>query len=277
MNGHMLSIGAFAHIGQVTHRQLRHWDAAGLLVPAHVDELTGYRSYDPAQLQQLHRIVALRRLGFSIGDIVAMLDEGVSTAFLAEQLRARQADVEREHRIAEARLVDVERRLRLIETKNTMATIEYVEKPLPALRLAARTAVVPEQPDIAGFAGPAFDAIADVIGDAPGALDTPAALYEPTDEGIRVTVGYVYDNAAQEGFEIVEVPAADCAACGVHLGSMDHIANSWQALHTAITDRGLTPSGAYRELYIRAYPDDQTGWVTELQQPIEAPMREGQP
>ena len=153
MNGHMLSIGAFAHIGQVTHRQLRHWDAAGLLVPAHVDELTGYRSYDPAQLQQLHRIVALRRLGFSIGDIVAMLDEGVSTAFLTEQLRAGQADVEREHRIAEARLVDVERRLRLIETKNTMAPIEYVEKPLPALRLAARTTVVPEQPDIAGFAG----------------------------------------------------------------------------------------------------------------------------
>ncbi|WP_374952976.1 MerR family DNA-binding transcriptional regulator [Arthrobacter sp. ZGTC212] len=40
----MLSIGAFAQIGQVTHRMLRHWDAAGLLVPAHVDEFSGYRS-----------------------------------------------------------------------------------------------------------------------------------------------------------------------------------------------------------------------------------------
>ncbi|MGP9726928.1 MerR family DNA-binding transcriptional regulator, partial [Glutamicibacter sp. 287] len=46
----MLSIGAFAQIGQVTHRMLRHWDTAGLLVPAHVDEFSGYRSYDPAQL-----------------------------------------------------------------------------------------------------------------------------------------------------------------------------------------------------------------------------------
>lgn len=276
MNGGMLSIGAFAHIGQVTHRQLRHWDSAGLLVPAYVDEFTGYRSYDPSQLQQLHRIVALRRLGFSIEDITAMLDEGVSTAFLAEQLRARQADVEREYRIAEARLVDVERRLHLIEMRNIMSPIEYVEKPLPALRLAARTTVVAEQPDIAGFVGPAFDAIADVIGDVPGALDTPVALYESTDEGMQVTVGYVYDKAAQEGFEIVEVPAAAFAVCGVHLGSMEHIANSWQALHTVIADRGLMSSGVCREFYIRAYPDDQTDWVTELQQPIELPMREGQ-
>ncbi len=267
----MLSIGAFAQIGQVTHRQLRHWEAAGLLAPAHVDKITGYRSYDPSQLRQLHRIVALRRLGFGIDDIAAMLAEGVTTDFLAEQLRSRQAEVEREHRVAEARLVDVARRLRLIETENTMSTIEYVERPLPALRLAARTTVVPEQPDIAGFVGPAFDAIAGVIGDVPGALDTPVAIYEPTEEGMRVTVGYPYNGEAQEGLEIAEVPAAGTALCGVHLGSMERIGNSWQALHTAVLERGVVPSAACRELYIRAYPEDQTDWVTELQQPIEPP------
>lgn len=59
----MLTIGAFAQLGQVTHRMLRHWDSAGILVPAHVDKFSGYRSYDPSQLAQLHRIVALRQLG----------------------------------------------------------------------------------------------------------------------------------------------------------------------------------------------------------------------
>lgn len=33
----MLSIGAFADLGQVSVRMLRHWDAVGLLPPAHVD------------------------------------------------------------------------------------------------------------------------------------------------------------------------------------------------------------------------------------------------
>lgn len=185
----MLSIGAFAQIGQVTHRQLRHWDAAGLLVPAHVDAVTGYRSYDPSQLRQLHRIVALRRLNFSIGDIAAILGEGVTTRFLAEQLRKRRAEVEQEHRVAEARLVDVERRLHLIETEKTMSPIEFVEKSLPGLRLAARTIILPEQPDIAGFVGPAFEAIASIIGGVSGALDNPVAIYEATENGLRVTVG----------------------------------------------------------------------------------------
>lgn len=269
----MLSIGAFSQIGQVTHRQLRHWDSLGLLVPAHVDEFTGYRSYDPSQLKHLHRIVALRRLGFGIDDISAMLDEGVDTDFLAEQLRARQSEVEREHRIAAARLVDVERRLHLIETENQMSTIEFVEKPLPALRLAARTAVVAEQPDIAGVISPMFDGIAHVIGGVSGALDTPVALYEPVEEGMRVTAGYVYDGEPREGFEIVEVPAAGASICGVHLGPMDHIGNSWQALHTDLLARGYVPSDACRELYVRSYPEDQTDWVTELQQPVERQAR----
>ncbi|MGO1182206.1 MAG: MerR family transcriptional regulator [Micrococcaceae bacterium] len=267
----MLSIGAFAQIGQVTHRQLRHWDAAGLLVPAHVDEFTGYRSYDPSQLQQLHRIVALRRLDFSMDDIAGMLSEGVSTDFLARQLLTRRTQVERDHRIAQARLVDVERRLHLIEKENTMSHIEYVEKSLPALRLAARTTVVAEQPDIAGFVGPAFDAIAEILGTVPGALETPLAIYEPTEDGLRVTVGYTYSGEPRAGFDIVEVPAAEAALCGVHLGSMERIGNSWQALHTTIVERGFVPSAGCRELYVRAYPKDQADWVTELQQPIEPP------
>ncbi|WP_309065031.1 MerR family transcriptional regulator [Microbacterium sp.] len=90
---------------------LRHWDTAGLLVPAHVDEFNGYRSYDPSQLERLHRIVALRQLGFGLDDIAAMLDDGIDHERLTTLLRERRAEVEREQRIATARLVDVERRL----------------------------------------------------------------------------------------------------------------------------------------------------------------------
>ncbi|MGS0562303.1 MerR family transcriptional regulator [Microbacterium aurugineum] len=141
----MLSIGAFAQIGQVTHRMLRHWDTAGLLVPAHVDEFNGYRSYDPSQLERLHRIVALRQLGFGLDDISAILERGVDAERIASLLRIRRAEVEQEHRIAAERLVDVERRLHLIEREKHMSRIEIVEKPLPAVRLAAVRTVVPDQ------------------------------------------------------------------------------------------------------------------------------------
>ena len=89
----MLSIGAFAQIGQVTHRMLRHWDAAGLLMPARVDEFSGYRSYDPSQLERLHRIVALRQLGFGLDDISSILDQGVEAERIAALLRIRRTEV----------------------------------------------------------------------------------------------------------------------------------------------------------------------------------------
>ncbi|WP_029264780.1 MULTISPECIES: MerR family transcriptional regulator [unclassified Microbacterium] len=263
----MLSIGAFAQVGQVTHRMLRHWDTAGLLVPAHVDEFSGYRSYDPSQLERLHRIVALRQLGFGLDDISTILERGVDAERIAALLRIRRAEVEQEHRIAAERLVDVERRLHLIERENHMSQIEIVDKPLPAVRLAAIRTIVADQPAVAAVVGPAFDAVAEIIGDQ-HSLSTPIAEYETLDDGLQVIAGYAYTGPAQAGFEIIELPAAAAAVCGIHLGSMDRIAESWQAIHTEIFARGLVHDGPCRELYVRAVSEDQSDWVTELQQPV---------
>lgn len=264
----MLSIGAFAQIGQVTHRMLRHWDTAGLLVPAHVDEFNGYRSYDPSQLDQLHRIVALRQLGFGLEDIATMLGDRLDAERLTSLLEERRADVEREHRVAAARLVDVERRLHLIQKEKHMSRIEIIEKSLPAVRLAARTAVAADQAEVGTIVGPAFDAIAEVLDAVGASRATPIAQYASGEDGLRLTVGYDYTGPAIEGVEIVELPAEPAAVCGIHLGTMERIQQSWMALHEEIIARGLVPSGPCRELYVRAVSDDQDDWVTELQQPV---------
>ena len=265
----MLSIGAFAQIGQVTHRMLRHWDSAGLLVPAHVDEFSGYRSYDPSQLAQLHRIVALRQLGFGLEDIASILAAGVDADRIAGMLRIRRAEVENEQRTAAARLLDVERRLHLIEKEHAMSQIEIVSKSLPAVRLAARRGLAAEQPDVAGVVGPLFDDVAEVLASAGACLDTPIAQYEMGEDGIRIVAGYAVDSVEPDGVETVDLPFVPAAICGVHLGSMDRIGESWQAVHAEIIARGFAPSGPCREVYVRAVPDDQADWVTELQQPVD--------
>src|SRR5450631_4478491 len=71
----MLNIGEFARLGQVSPRMLRHYDDLGLLQPSRVDPATGYRFYAVAQLSRLHRILALRDLGFSLDQISGLLDE----------------------------------------------------------------------------------------------------------------------------------------------------------------------------------------------------------
>jgi DNA-binding transcriptional MerR regulator len=54
----MFSIGDFARHGRVSVRMLRHYDAIGLLRPACVDHLAGYRFYRADQLAELNRILA---------------------------------------------------------------------------------------------------------------------------------------------------------------------------------------------------------------------------
>jgi len=55
----MLGIGEFARRGRISVRMLRHYDAMGLLTPAHVDEWTGRRAYEVSQLARLNRLVVL--------------------------------------------------------------------------------------------------------------------------------------------------------------------------------------------------------------------------
>src|SRR5262245_37245452 len=90
----MLNIGDFARHGRVSVRMLRHYDAIGLLRPAHVDPATGYRSYETGQLGRLNRIVALKDLGFTLEQVRSILDEKIGVEELRGMLRLRRAEVQ---------------------------------------------------------------------------------------------------------------------------------------------------------------------------------------
>lgn len=62
-------IGAFALLAGVSARTLRFYDRIGLLRPARVDPLTGYRLYLPQQLRELAAIIELREAGLPLAEI----------------------------------------------------------------------------------------------------------------------------------------------------------------------------------------------------------------
>ena len=66
-------IGEFAELSGVSTKTLRHYDKVGLLRPATVGALTGYRYYTTAQLRELSWILALRDLGLSLPEIRAFV------------------------------------------------------------------------------------------------------------------------------------------------------------------------------------------------------------
>lgn len=71
----MLKIGAFSKLSRVSVRMLRHYDEMGLLKPAQIDRFTDYRYYREDQLPIVCRITALKDMGFSLADIVKILEE----------------------------------------------------------------------------------------------------------------------------------------------------------------------------------------------------------
>jgi DNA-binding transcriptional MerR regulator len=69
-------IQEFAELAGVTVRALHHYDRLKLLSPAHRSE-RGYRIYCHEDLGRLERILALRYLGLSLGEISALLNTPV--------------------------------------------------------------------------------------------------------------------------------------------------------------------------------------------------------
>jgi DNA-binding transcriptional MerR regulator len=92
-----LSVGEIAAQTGLTVPTLHHYDELGLLVP---DERTqaGHRRYGAAEVERLYRIVALRRLGLSLGDVAAVLD-GALEAVVRSQLDALDERIETTRRL----------------------------------------------------------------------------------------------------------------------------------------------------------------------------------
>ncbi len=93
-SGGLVTIGEFARLSRLSAKALRRYDEMGLLRPALVDPVNGYRYYDPAQVEGARLVAWLRRIGMPlsrIGRIVA-LDAGAA----AVEIRAYWARVEAE-------------------------------------------------------------------------------------------------------------------------------------------------------------------------------------
>jgi DNA-binding transcriptional MerR regulator len=132
----MLQIGEFSQLGQVTVRTLRHYAQLGLLEPAHIDASSGYRYYHLDQLPQLHRILALKDLGFPLDQVKGLLDEGVDVDRLQELLLSRQSDLERELAENQRRLGQVEARLAMLrQGSNPSDNYEVLIKATPGIHL----------------------------------------------------------------------------------------------------------------------------------------------
>ncbi|MDR1133603.1 MAG: MerR family transcriptional regulator [Synergistaceae bacterium] len=70
-----MKVGEFSRITGLSHKALRLYDRAALLVPAYTDEATRYRYYLPNQITDAIRIKILRGFGVSLDNIKSFVSE----------------------------------------------------------------------------------------------------------------------------------------------------------------------------------------------------------
>ena len=267
----MYRIGEFSQLGRVTVNTLRHYDGVGLLTPAHVDSMTGYRYYTAGQLPRLYRILALKELGLGLEEIGRFLDEDLSLAEMKGILKWQQKEAERQIEAEQARLVRVATWLRQLESEGKMPEFNVVIKKVETEKIASMREVVPTIDLMGERCRAMFDNVGQWLGQQRIKPGFSLAVYhnmEYTEKDIDAECGFLIDETNLSGQGMVGIrplPGREMMACIVYHGSFDGLTAAWGALGQWIADNGYQVVGPSREIYLEWQSGEP---VTELQYPV---------
>lgn len=121
------TVGQLARAARISVRTLHHYDAIGLLKPAHIGA-NGYRLYARAEAERLQEILFYRATGMDLSQIGALLDgEGDRIA----RLTAHRARLAAEADALDQMIATLDRTIADIKGARTMA-LEDLYTPFPA-------------------------------------------------------------------------------------------------------------------------------------------------
>ena len=167
----MRSIGETARDSGLGVSALRFYDRAGVLVPARVDPVSGYRWYAPEQVEEARVLVRLRRAGMPLADVRLVLAgwSGADRDLVRTLLEAHLHRLEQG--LSEAR----------DEFSTLRALLDHRENPMTSLRTGTVRLSVPA-PELAA----ALDAVRFAAGTDPALPMLGGVLFDLEDGALRV-------------------------------------------------------------------------------------------
>ncbi|KAF0106477.1 MAG: transcriptional regulator [Anaerolineaceae bacterium] len=273
----MIRIGDFSKLSRVSIKALRFYDEMGLLKPVSVDRFTGYRYYEFDQLPRLHRILALKDLGFSLEEIGRLLESALSAEQMRGMLKLRQAEIRQTVQEEAERLERVDLWLRQIEQEDSMSKYDVVIKKVEPIKIASVRGVVPTPPqqgslwsELEGYlarqrvrpVAPCFSLYHD-------------DEYKEKDWDIEACEPIAGDVKASERVKVYTLPAVETMACTIHHGPFTTLSEAYNAIAKWIEANGYRTCGPGREIYLHVteqgngmvnQTDPET--VTEIQFPV---------
>ncbi|MFF7140265.1 DNA polymerase III subunit beta family protein [Streptomyces nodosus] len=160
----MRSIGEMARDSGLGVSALRFYDRAGVLIPAWVDPVSGYRWYEPEQLDEARLLARLRRAAMPLADIRLVLAgwSGTDTDLVRTLLQAHLRRLERglsdaRHEVSTLRaLLDLREKNPMTSLRTPALGLSVPASALAAALDAVRFAVA-EDPELPMLGGVLFD------------------------------------------------------------------------------------------------------------------------
>lgn len=127
----MLKIGDFSALSKISIFMLRHYNEIGLLIPAHIDEFTGYRYYSEEQLPIANRIQALKNMGLGLSIIKDILWEYNNEDSLKRYLTLQAAQKQEEIETMQKQLLLLQTTIKGLEKSSSLSRFNIAIKELP--------------------------------------------------------------------------------------------------------------------------------------------------
>jgi DNA-binding transcriptional MerR regulator len=273
-----LSIGVFARRSRLSTKALRLYDRLGVLTPAHVDQVSGYRRYRESQLATARLVAMLRRLDMPLSQVaevvsavgirgaeVAMLrrpemstaqeSETVSNAGSrgAELVTSYWETVER--RIASQRELAAHLRNRLLGGEGSFDMYEIRERDVPEQIVLTEQRHV-QADELPRWIGAAMTRLMKSAGTLGGPVGYPFVVYhgevnQDSDGPVEVCVPVKARQEASTDAAVRQEPAHHEAYVRLRKAQVafPQILSAYDAVSQWISAKRLSVAGSPREVY----------------------------
>lgn len=265
----MFRIGEFSALTRISVKTLRYYDETGLLPPSYIDHATGYRYYAAQQLPRLHRILALKDLGFSLEQIGKALASNITPQELRGMVMLRRSEQETRVREEQERLARLETLIKFMEQESKMSADVVIKEVAPQWVVSMRE-ILASFPSV----GALYPKVVSQVGNSSDLGIAFAVWHDPElkEKDIDGEGGFLLKQPLDEHGEarVYQLDAATVASY-MHHGAFNRLSEAYQTIMRWIDENHYRFAGPPRELYhytVQPVRQDDESYVTEIQIPV---------
>lgn len=270
----MYQIGLFSKMNQVTVKTLHHYDTIGLLKPYKIDAETGYRYYTLGQSHTLHRINALKKIGFSLEDIKAIIEgQSKENYLLRKKAELLKEIAEKTKSLAEVEYYLSEREELLLKD------YEVLVKEIPEAIVVCKRLIIASHEDLFSV----MPEMGEIMAELGCVCAVPEYCFNIYHDGeykernidVEICEAVTRLQPDAKGLSFRRVPKIQRAACLFHKGGYTSLPKAYLALTSWMENNGYEPAELPRESYIDGIwnKDREEDWLTEIQFPVKEVAR----